>query len=69
MIANPLNAPTNTIPVLFAGVPEGTTIYKFDGTPYSVNVLDIGEWGLLRLKLWFQERVLSFGTRALRISL
>ena len=44
MIANPLNAPTNTIPVLFAGVPEGTTLYKFDGTSYSVNVLDIGEW-------------------------
>jgi hypothetical protein len=44
MIANPLNAPTNTIPVLFAGVPEGTTLYKFDGTSYSVNVLDLGEW-------------------------
>jgi len=46
MIANPLNAPTNTIPVLFAGVPDGTTIYKFDGTAYSVNTLDLGEWGL-----------------------
>jgi hypothetical protein len=45
MIANPLNAATNTIPALFAGVPEGTTIYKFDGTSYSVNTLDIGEWG------------------------
>jgi len=45
MIANPLNAPTNTIPVLFAGVPDGTTIYKFDGTTFSVNALDLGEWG------------------------
>jgi hypothetical protein len=45
MIANPLNAPTNTVPVLFAGVPDGTTIYKFDGTSYSVNSLDLGEWG------------------------
>jgi hypothetical protein len=47
MIANPLNAPTNTIPALFAGVaPDGTTIYKFDGTSYSVNTLDLGEWGI-----------------------
>jgi hypothetical protein len=46
MIANPLNAPTNTIPALFAGVPDGTTIYKFDGTSYTVNTLDLGEWGL-----------------------
>jgi hypothetical protein len=46
MIANPLNAPTNTIPALFAGVPDGTTIYKFDGTSYSLNTLDLGEWGL-----------------------
>jgi hypothetical protein len=45
MIANPLNAPTNTVPALFAGVPDGTTIYKFDGTSYSVNALDLGEWG------------------------
>jgi hypothetical protein len=45
MIANPLNAPTNTVPALFAGVPDGTTIYKFDGTSYSVNSLDLGEWG------------------------
>jgi hypothetical protein len=45
MIANPLNAATNTIPALFAGVPDGTTIYKFDGTSYSVNTLDLGEWG------------------------
>jgi len=45
MIANPLNAATNTIPALFAGVPDGTTIYKFDGTSYSVNALDLGEWG------------------------
>jgi len=45
MIANPLTAPLNTIPALFAGVPEGTTIYKFDGTTFSVNALDLGEWG------------------------
>jgi hypothetical protein len=44
MIANPLNAPTNTIPALFAGVPDGTIIYKFDGTSFSVNALDLGEW-------------------------
>jgi hypothetical protein len=44
MIANPLNAATNTIPALFAGVPDGTTIYKFNGTTFSVNGLDLGEW-------------------------
>jgi hypothetical protein len=46
MVANPLNAATNTVPALFAGVPDGTTVYKFDGTSFLVNTLDLGEWGI-----------------------
>jgi hypothetical protein len=45
MIANPLTAPTNTIAALFASAPDGTTIYKYDGTSFSVNTFDLGEWG------------------------
>jgi hypothetical protein len=46
MIANPLTAPTNTIPALFASAADGTTIYKYDGTAFTVNTFDLGEWGL-----------------------
>jgi hypothetical protein len=48
MIANPLNAPNNTISNLFSAAVDGTTIYKFNepGKPgFSVNTLDTGEWG------------------------
>jgi hypothetical protein len=47
MIANPLTAPTNTISALFAGAADGTTIYKYDSTAgiFSINTLDLGEWG------------------------
>jgi hypothetical protein len=45
MIANPLKAPTNTVSALFAGVPEGTTIYKYDGTSFSLNTFEFGDWG------------------------
>jgi len=45
MIANPLVAPTNTISALFASAADGTTIYKYDGTSFSINTLDLGEWG------------------------
>lgn len=50
MIANPLNAADNTIGALFdpakTGLPDGTTIYKFNSSTgqYSVNVLDFGAW-------------------------
>jgi hypothetical protein len=42
MIANPLKAPTNTVGALFADAPDGTTVYKYDGTNYSVNGKDFG---------------------------
>jgi len=49
IIANPLNAATNTVAALFGsvtgGVPDGTTIYKFDPiTGYSGNDFSFGEW-------------------------
>jgi len=46
MIANPLVAPTNTIAALFASAPDGTTIYKYNGTAFTINTFDLGEWGL-----------------------
>ena len=45
MVANPLKAASNTVKDLFAGVPDGTTIYKYDGTQFSINTLDFGDWG------------------------
>jgi hypothetical protein len=48
MIANPLNAPTNTIAALLPDVPDGTVIYKFDSTKqsFTINSKDFGEWSL-----------------------
>jgi hypothetical protein len=46
LIANQLNASDNTIPSLLAGVPEGTSVYKFDpASGYSIYTLDFGDWG------------------------
>jgi len=45
MIANPLVAPTNTIAALFSSAADGTTIYKYNGTQFSINTFDLGEWG------------------------
>jgi hypothetical protein len=49
LISNPLdnkNANGNTITNLFAAVPEGTTVYKFNPTTgsYSANGFEFGEW-------------------------
>jgi hypothetical protein len=41
MISNPLKAADNTIDKLFAGVPDGTTIYKYTpGTGYTIGTFD-----------------------------
>jgi hypothetical protein len=40
MIANQLNAGTNTIAALLPSVPAGTTIYKFNGTGYDIASFD-----------------------------
>jgi hypothetical protein len=40
LISNPLNAADNTIDKLFAGLPAGTQIFKFDGTKYSIGAFD-----------------------------
>ncbi len=46
MIANPLDAGAgnNTIAKLLSAVPDGTVIYQFGATGFSVNTLDLGEW-------------------------
>ena len=44
LIANPLKAASNTIKDLFAGVADGTTVYKYDGAAFSINTLDLGDW-------------------------
>jgi hypothetical protein len=41
MISNPLTAATNTIDALFAGVPNGTQVYKYTpGTGYTSGTYD-----------------------------
>jgi len=41
LIANPLNAATNTIAALFAGVPDGTKVYKYiPGSGYKIAQYD-----------------------------
>lgn len=46
MIANPLEATSNTVSALLSNVPEGTIIYKFNSATgqYSINTFDFGEW-------------------------
>lgn len=46
MIANPLNTTNNTVEALFsaATTPEGTTIYKWDGTKYVSTAVEFGDW-------------------------
>jgi len=48
MIANPLNAATNTIAALLADAPDGTVVYKFNSAnqQFSINAKDFGEWAL-----------------------
>lgn len=45
IIGNPLDAGAgnNTVEKLFASVPEGTTIYKYTGSTFTLNVFD-GGW-------------------------
>jgi len=44
LIANGLNAPTNTVGVLLADLPDGAVVYKFNNGSFSVNAKDFGEW-------------------------
>jgi hypothetical protein len=46
MIANPLNASTNTISALFGAAPDGTILYKFNPATgqYSINGKEFDEW-------------------------
>ena len=43
MIANPLSAASNTIAALIPNAADGTTIYKWNGVSFDVNVFD-GGW-------------------------
>lgn len=48
MIANQLDkgAGNNTVANIFgATTPEGTTLYKYNGTSYDINTFEFGEWG------------------------
>jgi hypothetical protein len=46
MIANPLNAPNNSVAALFSNVPEGTTLSKFDTRVFRLNnsYVKDGKW-------------------------
>ena len=44
LIANQLNSPNNSVVALMPNVPDGTTIYKWNGTGYVSNLYDAG-WG------------------------
>ena len=46
MIANPLNAPSNTVGLLFPGLPDGTTFCKFDTRLFRLtnNAVKMGKW-------------------------
>lgn len=47
MIANPLNAPTNTVKALIPSVPNNSTLYKFNNATgtYTINNFLFGNWG------------------------
>jgi len=48
LVSNPLDnkaANGNTIGNLFAGLPDGTQVYKFNGTGYVIATVDFGEFG------------------------
>jgi hypothetical protein len=46
LIANPLHAPDNRVAILFQGVPEGTTLHKFDRNVFKLldNPFHEGKW-------------------------
>jgi hypothetical protein len=46
MIANPLHAPSNAVSAILAGMPEGTTLNKFDTRLFKLteNSLKNGKW-------------------------
>ena len=45
LISNPLTASDNSIKALFAGVPEGTQVYKYSGTAFKTATFTFGEFG------------------------
>ena len=45
MISNPLNTTNNTIGSVLANAPEGTILYKYTGTGFTISVMDdLGAW-------------------------
>jgi hypothetical protein len=48
LISNPLNAPTNTLTALFpsGAVPNGTSVFQFDGANFVGSSFLFGNWSL-----------------------
>lgn len=45
LVANQLNAsPNNAISNIFAGVPEGTLVYSWGGSSFTIATFEFGEW-------------------------
>jgi len=46
LIANPLNNGNNQVATILPSVPEGTTVYKFNGTGYDTSDYFFGAWSV-----------------------
>lgn len=45
LVANQLNAsPNNAVSNIFAGVPEGTLVYSWNGSAFTIATFEFGEW-------------------------
>jgi hypothetical protein len=62
MIANPLNAPSNTVASLFPNMPDGTTLCKFDTSLFRLtnNLVKNGKWTNANEKLIPGEGAIFF---------
>jgi hypothetical protein len=45
LLANPLDAGTNSLSNVLPDAPNGTTVYKFNGSGYSTASKNFGAWG------------------------
>lgn len=45
LVANQLNAtPNNAVSNIFSGVPEGTLVYSWSGSAFTISTFEFGEW-------------------------
>lgn len=61
IIANPLNASTNTLSSLIVGAPEGTTVYKYNGANFDIATYSQDDYGNL---VWDNDLTLVPGEGA-----